>query len=86
MRSSLEADSARFILKRSTPHDFEWVYEVKMPFPPSKWELVGRHIGFSEASGALVEVFEPLKQADFLRGQADRCACSDKRFHPIYAP
>ena len=53
-------DRARVIVKEHTKHDFEWALVVKMPFPLTNREFLGRYLSFKEPTGDLVLVFEAL--------------------------
>ncbi|GMI43573.1 hypothetical protein TeGR_g4439, partial [Tetraparma gracilis] len=61
MRSSREeGNPAQFVFKQHTKHDFEWAYVVKMPFPLTNREFLGRYLSFKEPTGDLVIAFEAL--------------------------
>ena len=61
MRRSREGrNPAQFIFKEHTKHDFEWVLVVKMPFPLTNREFLGRGLGFKEPTGDFVVVSAAL--------------------------
>ena len=61
MRTSREGrDRALFVFKEHTKHDFVWALVVKMPFPLTNREFLGRYLSFKEPTGDLVLVFEAL--------------------------
>ncbi|GMI33215.1 hypothetical protein TeGR_g6242 [Tetraparma gracilis] len=61
MRINMERGcEALFVFKEHTAHDFEWALVVKMPFPLTNREFLGRFLCFEELTGDLVLVFEAL--------------------------